>query len=259
MGMRNAECGVRSEWWNGSAWCLVPGAEERRRACFGIVERFSCGADPRRGVGRAVALSRAIVKAAYFGTSEFALRPPLRGKEPGEGGYCRFLRHVSYRLVVVLLLVCTAIPALAQNADPAHGAETEAVARAAMVQLRSPVTPSHTLDMCPAAEAAALRDTVMLAAAAGKTTRQIVEDVIARRGEQLRIVPRKRGFGLWAWLVPPAVLLLGASVVWGRLRKPRSTPGETPAGIPPRDAISAEDRLELAAALQEWERVEAEA
>ncbi len=36
-----------------------------------------------------------------------------------------------------------------------------------MAQLRSPVTPSHTLDMCPAPEADALRDTVRAEAARG--------------------------------------------------------------------------------------------
>ena len=51
--------------------------------------------------------------------------------------------------------------------QPVRTAATDAVARAAMFRLRSPVTPSHTLDMCPAAEAEALRDTLRIAAAYG--------------------------------------------------------------------------------------------
>lgn len=169
------------------------------------------------------------------------------------------VRPVAYHVpaLVLLLSFCSAASTWAQDANPAHGADTEAVARAAMTQLRSPVTPSHTLDMCPAVEAAALRDTVLLAAAAGEPVNQIVEDVIARRGEQLRIVPRKRGFALWAWLAPAVVLFGGGAVVMARLRSLRL------ADVPPAEAsggeLSTEDRTELAAALREWERTEAEA
>lgn len=142
----------------------------------------------------------------------------------------------------------------AQDAAPqVHATEaqaTEAVAHEAMTQLRSPVTPFHTLDMCPDAAAAALRDTVRAEAAAGKTADQIIEGTIARRGEALRIVPKHSGVGLWAWIAPPAVLLGGALLIGGWLRRSRAVAAPDPEP----EALSGADRERLAAELAEWER-----
>ncbi len=76
-----------------------------------------------------------------------------------------------------------------------------------------------------------------------------MEGVIARRGEQMRIVPKRSGFGLWAWIAPPAVLLLGLGVVAGRMRAMRAAAPREPAP----QALSTEDREALAAALAEWD------
>ena len=131
----------------------------------------------------------------------------------------------------------------------------EQVARAAEEQLRSPVTPSHTLDMCPSAEAGALRDTVMREALAGRTVSQIVEGVIARRGEQMRIVPKESGVGLWAWVLPPSILVLGAGVVALRITQlKRGQKGILPIADP---TISDDERARVEAALRQFERGEA--
>lgn len=130
----------------------------------------------------------------------------------------------------------------------------EQVARTAAEQLRSPVTPSHTLDMCPAPEAQALRDTVLAMAVAGRTSDQILEDVIGRRGEHLRIVPRQAGVGLWAWVLPPAVLLFGLGLVVYRLmamRRARAGLAPEPAG-----AMNEVERAQVEAALRQFDRGE---
>ena len=144
---------------------------------------------------------------------------------------------------------------LAAQCAPAGAADPEAVARAAMTQLRSPVTPSHTLDMCPDAAAAALRDTVRMEAARGASVREIVAATIARRGEELRIVPRRSGAGLWAWLAPPAVLVGGLLLVAAWLRRSRAAAATEPEP----EALSGDDRERLAAALAEWDREPEEA
>ncbi|HEV2733644.1 MAG TPA: hypothetical protein VGV85_02360, partial [Longimicrobiaceae bacterium] len=64
------------------------------------------------------------------------------------------------RLLLPALLLALAAPLGAQDAaaPAAHATEaqaTEAAAHSAMTQLRSPVTPFHTLDMCPDAAAVA--------------------------------------------------------------------------------------------------------
>ncbi|MET0396252.1 MAG: cytochrome c-type biogenesis protein CcmH [Longimicrobiaceae bacterium] len=157
-------------------------------------------------------------------------------------------------LLTAAALLALATGLRAQDAAPeAHATEaqaTEAVAHDAMTQLRSPVTPFHTLDMCPDAAAAALRDTVRAEAAAGKTAEQIIESTIARRGEALRIVPKHSGVGLWAWIAPPAVLLGGALLIGGWLRRSRAHAAPDPEP----EALSGADRDRLAAELAEWER-----
>lgn len=155
---------------------------------------------------------------------------------------------------LALALVALALahgPAAAQEAKPDHGPDAEAVAHEAMTQLRSPVTASHTLDMCPAAEAIALRDTVRLAAAQGQTVDEIVEGVVSRYGERVRTLPRREGFGLWAWLAPPLALGLGAIGVAFAARRLRGR-NPVPAGPP----ISAEERARLDAAIRSFDRGE---
>ena len=102
--------------------------------------------------------------------------------------------------------------------------------------------------MCPSA--GALRDSIRVAAASGLSTEQIVEDVIGRHGEQLRILPKRSGVGLWAWLLPPLVLLGGAGMIAARLRR-----GKEDSRLPPIEPrLSQDEREELASAMRDWER-----
>ena len=149
-------------------------------------------------------------------------------------------------LAAACLLGLLALPGRAQ-APVELSPELERVATTAMSRLRSPYTPSHTVDMCPSA--GALRDTIRLAAASGQSTDAIVEGVIARHGEQLRVLPKRSGAGLWAWIFPPLVLVGGAVVL---IRRLRPAPGTATAGGDP--PLSDNERDEVAAALREWER-----
>jgi cytochrome c-type biogenesis protein CcmH/NrfF len=133
--------------------------------------------------------------------------------------------------------------------------EVELVARDAMTRLRSPITPSHTLDMCPASEAMALRDTIRLAALGGMTADRIVEDVIARHGEQVRLIPRRSGFGLAAWLLTPLALIVGGLFLAMRVRAMRQSGPASAAGAGA-GAMSKEDQDALAVALRDFERTE---
>jgi cytochrome c-type biogenesis protein CcmH/NrfF len=154
------------------------------------------------------------------------------------------------RTVLFLLALLLAFAPAAAQTPIELPPEQERTAREAMVQLRSPVTPSHTLDMCPAEAAVALRDTVRMAALAGMSTRQIVDDVVARYGEPMRILPKRSGKGLVAWLLTPLALVGGAVFVVLRLRAMRGQ-GPAPAAPAEASALSDADRAELAAALRE--------
>lgn len=147
-------------------------------------------------------------------------------------------------LAVALLLF--AAPLSGQVAEGLTEEQTR-TANAAMSQLRSPVTPFHTVDMCPSVPE--LRDSIRVMAAAGWTTDQIVEDVISRHGEQLRLLPKSRGAGLLAWVATPLVILLGAGLIVARLRSgQRQAP--PPAAVA---SLSEAERQRVAAALREWD------
>jgi cytochrome c-type biogenesis protein CcmH len=161
-------------------------------------------------------------------------------------------------LAAPLLALLLAAPLRAQSPEtglriPPMTPAQEATAHEAMTRLRSPVTPFHTVDMCPSPEATALRDTIRLAAAEGESSDRIVEGVVARYGEQVRLLPKKSGVGLLAWVAPIAVLLAGLGLVVWRLRRGRAVAAPLPVAS---SAVSDVDRSRIRDALRELEMAE---
>jgi cytochrome c-type biogenesis protein CcmH len=153
-------------------------------------------------------------------------------------------------IMAVLLLLLTAPVAVLIAQDPRPNA---AVADQAIAQLKSPYCPGLMLEVCPSEPAAALRDSIRDLAAEGYSSNQLVEWVLSRHGEEWRGVPKRSGAGLWAWLVPPLMLVLGAGFVAYRLREARPDAVRPLPGSELSDA----ERSELAAALEEMDREEA--
>lgn len=154
----------------------------------------------------------------------------------------------------LLSLVLLVGPLVGQADEPSSvplTPEQRRTANEAMAQLRSPVTPFHTVDMCPSVPA--LRDSIRFAAATGLSTEAIVEDVIARHGEQVRLLPKRRGVGLLAWLIPPLAVLVGGALLVRRLNRSRAAAAAFPV---PEVEVSDSDRLALSAAMREMEAAE---
>lgn len=152
-------------------------------------------------------------------------------------------------IVAVALWMVLALPASAQIEVPELTAEQEQAAVAAMSQLRSPVTPFHTVDMCPSVPA--LRDSIRVAAATGMSTQELVEDVISRHGEDLRLLPKRSGVGLLAWIATPLLLLGGAGLIVARLRRGQSAAVEQ-ADAEAADTLTEEERARISSAFDEW-------
>ena len=106
---------------------------------------------------------------------------------------------VFRRIAVCLVLLVTAAP-ITLHAQASR--ESELVAQRAIEQLRSPYCPGAMLEICPSDQARLLRDSIYDLAAAGWTTEQLVEWMLANHGEEWRALPRRSGAGLWAWLAP---------------------------------------------------------
>lgn len=172
-------------------------------------------------------------------------------------------------LLVSVLLLSLAAPAGAtggvQDAPvPQSGGEARAgegpvrphpEAERAISRLRSPYCPGLMLEVCPSESADLLRDTIQMRAAEGWEADSIVEWVLANHGEEWRAVPRTEGSGLWAWLAPPAFLLLGLGLVLVALRRLRGPFVAAGAGAP-RPEVSDEDRERLRSAIREMEERE---
>lgn len=121
----------------------------------------------------------------------------------------------------------------------------------AIDNIKSPYCPGLMLEVCPSPGGAALRDTIEMMAEEGLPADTIVEQIIARYGEEWRALPKTRGESLLAWVIPPLVLVGGITLlvlVLRRIRRPRV---ETP----PRE-VSAEERARLDAALRAIEAEE---
>lgn len=164
-------------------------------------------------------------------------------------------RRFSALFAMLAAALALAAPLRAQSPEsglvvPPLTPAQEAEAHDAMTRLRSPVTAFHTVDMCPSS--GALRDTIRVAAANGETSDQIVEGVIGRYGERLRILPKKSGVGLMAWLGPIAVILIGGTLIGRWLRRERAEAVVFPVSS---DPVSDEERQRLEDALRELETV----
>jgi len=157
------------------------------------------------------------------------------------------------RLLLALVAAAglgAAAPVWAQARTPA----TEAVAVEAISQIRSPYCPGLMLEVCPSQQAEFLRDSIHTMAAEGRSAQDIVETVLAAHGERYRALPKRSGAGMWAWVMPPLVLLAGlALVAWriARLRRIRAGVAE-PAAAP----LSDEERARVEAALRGFDREE---
>lgn len=161
------------------------------------------------------------------------------------------------RRSVLLAVMAAVVTVTASAAAQVPAEQAEKTADAAIGQLRSPVTPSHTLDFCPAGAAIALRDSIRVEALLGRSADQIAESVIARHGEQVRLIPKRSGFGLAAWLLTPLALVVGGVFIAFRVRAMRAAgPAPLMAGG---SELTTEERARLDAALADFDRREDDA
>jgi cytochrome c-type biogenesis protein CcmH/NrfF len=126
-------------------------------------------------------------------------------------------------------------------------------AKKAIDGLKSPFCPGEMLEVCPSSGGAMLRDSIERMAERGLKADSIISIVVAEYGEQLRASPRASGAGLWAWLLPPAVLLAGfvvVGVVLGNRRRAGEIPPVAPEDVDPVTAAR------LQAAIREVDRAE---
>ena len=118
--------------------------------------------------------------------------------------------------VLLAAILVTAPSAPAQQ--PATHLGQEAVYEIAS-QLRCVVCQNLSVADSPSEMAQQMRAIIRERLAAGETPDQVVQYFVERYGEWILLAPRRRGFTLLVWLLPPLALLAGLGVLAIVLRK----------------------------------------
>jgi cytochrome c-type biogenesis protein CcmH len=131
------------------------------------------------------------------------------------------------RLLFIFLVLWPALALAVQPDEKLADPALEARARAISQELRCLVCQNQSIDDSEAAMARDLRLMVRERLKSGETDAQVMQAVTDRFGNFVRLDPPVNGSTLALWLIPFAVLGLGAAVAFTQLRrKPASQPEE---------------------------------
>lgn len=133
------------------------------------------------------------------------------------------LRITNYALLALVLIALTGLfhqTALAQEPTPTDD-EVNAIAR----QLYCPVCQNTPLDVCPTEACRQWRELIRDMLAEGKTEQEIKDYFVANYGPRVLAEPPRKGFNWLVYIVPPALILIGAVILFNSFRawtKPKS-------------------------------------
>lgn len=114
------------------------------------------------------------------------------------------LKQISTALLVLLGLVATIIPALAQDV-PVTDDQVNEVAK----DLFCPVCESTPLDVCPTQACADWRELIRQQLSEGQTPEEVQAYFARQYGDGVLANPPKQGFNLILWLSPVVAVVLG--------------------------------------------------
>lgn len=97
-------------------------------------------------------------------------------------------------------------------------------------QLKCPVCQGESVASSPATLAQQMRYVIRQQLQSGKSEQQVIQYFVDRYGTQILLTPQWRGLDLLAWLVPIALMLFGAFILFYVLRSWRAIPANAPPG-----------------------------
>jgi len=145
-------------------------------------------------------------------------------------------------IAIAWLAASGSLSIAAAQADTAAQAQTPVSTRAEVEQeasklfnkVMSPFCPGRTIANCPSPQAAELQVTIKERLQRGESPDSIEEELYATFGDEMRAIPRARGFNLLAWAIPGLFFALGLAVLarWLRGLGPTAAPaGAAPVSI----------------------------
>ena len=78
----------------------------------------------------------------------------------------------------------------------------------------SPFCPGLTLKDCPSSQAKELKEQIKERLSKGESESEIFDSIVKKYGENIRAMPTLTGFGLFAWILPPAVFMVGIIIIF---------------------------------------------
>jgi cytochrome c-type biogenesis protein CcmH len=144
------------------------------------------------------------------------------------------MRRALTALTLAVLATALGLPAKAQPVRPVE-VPPEAVAAIAR-DLNCPLCQGYNLQDCPLTVCAQMRDQIRERLAAGATRETIIAGFVADFGPQVLNTPPTEGFFLAAWVLPALVLLAGAGIVLGVVRRGRRPVAA--ADLPPPEPVA---------------------
>ena len=139
-------------------------------------------------------------------------------------------RAIFIILFIAALAVLSAVStAAAQTPNPNPSPdEVNAVAR----QLYCPVRENIPLDVCPTQACAQWRDLIRQKLAQGWTDQQIKDYFVNQYGDRVLAEPPRTGLNWLVYVLPPALILAGAYLVWRVLQGMKARAASVPAAPP---------------------------
>ncbi len=135
-------------------------------------------------------------------------------------------------LVLLLVALVAAVPAAAQQ--PEHVNERELYTIAA--RLRCVVCQNLSVADSPSEMASQMRGVIRERLAAGERPEQVVQYFVDKYGEWILLEPRRQGFTLLVWVLPPVAAALGVvlvAVILVRAARRRRAASRAPAAVDP--------------------------
>ena len=124
----------------------------------------------------------------------------------------KFLYVIAFLFLLGSLFIAS--PAFAQDGAPTDD-EVNAIAH----KLYCPVCESTPLDVCPTQACHEWRELIRTMLAEGKTEDEITQHFVDQYGARVLAEPPKEGFFWLIYLLPPAIILLGAVVLFRSLKE----------------------------------------
>jgi cytochrome c-type biogenesis protein CcmH len=126
------------------------------------------------------------------------------------------MKKVLYTLIFTFLLgVLFTSVALAQSNTPPTDDEVNAIAH----KLYCPVCENTPLDVCPTDACKDWRELIRTMLADGKTETEILQHFKDQYGARVLAEPPKEGFYWLIYLLPPAIILVGAVILFRAMKE----------------------------------------